>query len=273
MGKFDGILICTDLDGTLFKNDKTISAENIEAIEYFKREGGYFTFITGRMPYFVDDIAQLVKPNAPIGCVNGGGLYDYKSKKYLWTSVMPDSVLEMIKCIDEKFSDVGIQVCTFEKSYFSKDNVSMQRFREVTHAENHICHYTEIKEPIAKIIFGSESDEEIRKIEKELKSQPSANEFDFIRSEKTLFEILPKGIGKGTSIINLCHHLNIDIKKTIAIGDYNNDVSMFKAAGTGIAVSNACDEALAEADYITVSNEEHAIAKVIFDLESGKYNI
>ena len=34
MGKFDGILICTDLDGTLYKNDKTISDKNKEAIEY-----------------------------------------------------------------------------------------------------------------------------------------------------------------------------------------------------------------------------------------------
>lgn len=273
MGKFDGILICTDLDGTLLKKDKTISGENIEAIEYFKREGGYFTFVTGRMPYFVYDIAQLVKPNTPIGCVNGGGLYDFKSKKYIWTSVMPCNVLEMIKCIDEKFPNVGIQVCTFEKSYFSKDNITMQRFRKITHAENNACHYTAVKEPIAKIIFGSENAKEIGMIENELKSHPSANEFDFIRSEKSLYEILPKGIGKGTSIINLCHHLNIDIKKTIAIGDYNNDISMFKAAGIGIAVSNACDEALAEADYITVSNEEHAIAKVISDFESGKYSI
>ena len=52
MGKFDGYLICTDLDGTLYRNDKTVSAENREAIEYFKREGGYFTFVTGRMPYY-----------------------------------------------------------------------------------------------------------------------------------------------------------------------------------------------------------------------------
>ena len=53
MGKFDGILICTDLDGTILKNDKTISNRNIEAMEYFKKEGGYFTFVTGRMPFFV----------------------------------------------------------------------------------------------------------------------------------------------------------------------------------------------------------------------------
>lgn len=76
MGRFDGVLICTDLDGTLLKNDKTISCENIEAIEYFKREGGYFTFVTGRMPFFVSYVLDTIKPNAPFGCVNGAGLYD-----------------------------------------------------------------------------------------------------------------------------------------------------------------------------------------------------
>ncbi|MBQ3226919.1 MAG: HAD hydrolase family protein, partial [Clostridia bacterium] len=53
MGKFDGVLICTDLDGTLLKKDKTISEENLKAIEYFKREGGFFTIVTGRMPFYV----------------------------------------------------------------------------------------------------------------------------------------------------------------------------------------------------------------------------
>ena len=45
---------------------------------------------------------------------------------------------------------------------------------------------------------------------------------------------------------------------------------MFKAAGIGIAVSNASQETLNEADFITVSNEEHAIAKVIDDLVKKK---
>ena len=78
MKKFDGILLCTDLDGTLLRNDKSISQENLDAIEYFKSEGGYFTFITGRMPCFSEEIYQVVRPNAPIGCINGGGVYDYE---------------------------------------------------------------------------------------------------------------------------------------------------------------------------------------------------
>lgn len=72
MGRFDGILICTDLDGTLLNSDRRISKENLEAIEYFKQEGGIFTFVTGRMPFFVSDMYEAVQPNAPFGCVNGG---------------------------------------------------------------------------------------------------------------------------------------------------------------------------------------------------------
>ena len=84
MGKFDGILICTDLDGTLYKNDKTISAENKSAIEYFKNEGGYFTFITGRIAAGAKIVNDIIKANAPCGCVNGGGIYDYRTEKLLW---------------------------------------------------------------------------------------------------------------------------------------------------------------------------------------------
>lgn len=273
MGKFDSVLICTDLDGTLLRNDKTISCENIEAIEYFKQEGGYFTFVTGRMPFFVSYVLDTINPNAPFGCVNGAGLYDAVKEEYVWTATMPDNVITLVQHIDEHFSNVGIQVNTFHKTYFCKENQTMANFRKVTGLKNIVCDYYNVHEPIAKIVFGSESEDEIQHIEKALKSHPLAYNFDFIRSEKTLYEILPKGICKGTSIIKLCDHLNIDIRKSIAIGDYNNDISMFRAAGIGIAVSNACEEALNAADFITVSNEEHAIAKVIADLEKGKYQL
>ena len=47
MKKFEGILMVTDLDGTLLRNDKSISEENLKAIEYFKSNGGIFAFVTG----------------------------------------------------------------------------------------------------------------------------------------------------------------------------------------------------------------------------------
>ena len=78
-------------------------------------------------------------------------------------------------------------------------------------------------------------------------------------------------MSKGTSIEKLSEILKIDKSKIIAVGDYDNDVAMFNAAGVSVAVSNACDKAKEAADYITVSNEENAIAQVIYDLEKGGY--
>lgn len=273
MSKFKGILICTDLDGTLLRNDGTISAENLTAIEFFKQEGGIFTFITGRMPFFVSHIYNVVKPNAPFGCVNGGGLYDYSKQEYVWNSTMPKDVVELIKYVDENFSNIGIQVNTFHKTYFCKENETMEIFRKRTGVPNITRNYREIDEPISKIVFGSENEEEILNLQEKITGHSLSERFDFVRSEKTLFEILPKGIGKGTAIQKLTEYLDIDINKTVAIGDYNNDISMFETAKIGIAVSNACKAALDAADYITVSNEEHAIARVICDLEKQKYKL
>ena len=270
MGKFDGILICTDLDGTLYKNDKTVSLENAEAIDYFKREGGYFTFITGRMPYYAHTAYQAAKPNVPFGCVNGGGVYDGEAKEYVWKQPMSEGVEVLLGAIEGAFPAVGIQVCLFDNTYFAKENIVMREFRKITGLPNLICDYRNVTDPIAKIIFGTAVEDEIQALEKLLRAHPLSERFDFVRSEKTLFEILPKGVNKGLGLQKLSEYLGIDKKRTIAIGDYYNDIAMFDEAGVSIAVANACSAALAAADRISVSNEEHAIAKVIKDLENGE---
>jgi len=57
--------------------------------------------------------------------------------------------------------------------------------------------------------------------------------------------------------------------RTISVGDNDNDASMLKSAKVGFAVENATESAKASADYITVSNEDDAIAKIIYDLDRG----
>lgn len=268
--KFEGILICTDLDGTLLKKDKTVSRENLEAIEYFKREGGLFTFITGRMPYFVSDIYNTIEPNAPFGCINGGGLFDHRTHKYLWAQALPDSVLELVKHIYDEMPDMGIQVNTLDLIYFCRENPTMKSFRRATGVANVVCGLDEIDRPIGKIVFGDHREEKIQQLTELLHAHPRADEFSFIRSERALYEILPRGIHKGTALEKLCPLVGIDPHRTIAVGDYNNDIGMLRTAGVGVAVANASPEAKAAADYITVNHEEHAMAAIISDLESGR---
>ena len=269
MNKFQNILICTDLDGTLLRDDKTISKENLDAIEYFKSEGGYFTFVTGRMPFFVGDMYARVHPNAPVGCINGGGIYDFESKQYLWAQTMSHSVIELLQYAQQCVPTIGVQINTLDRIWFCRENEATEDFRRVTGVPRLNGCYEDVHEPIAKIVFCDRDEKNISRVQQALLSHPRANEFDFIRSEKTLYEILPKGIHKGAVLPQLTAHLGTTMGKTIAIGDYNNDIGMLRTAGVGVAVANATPEAKAAADYITVSNEEHAIAKVIADVESG----
>lgn len=269
MKKFDGILICTDLDGTLLKNDKTISKENLDAIEYFMSEGGYFTFITGRMPYFVGSILSKVKINAPFGCINGGGLYDPVLNKYIWKQEIRSDVCELVAYVDNNMTDIGIQINCFDKLYSVRENEAMEDFRRVTGVTKIVCDVNGTGEPIAKILFADKREEQIARVKELLDAHPRSADFDYIRSEKALYEILPKGISKGSVLPRLAEYLGIDMRRTVAVGDYNNDISMLKSAGVGIAVANATPEAKAAADLVTVSNEENAIAKIISDIECG----
>ena len=273
MGKFDGILICTDLDGTLLRNDKSISKENSEAIEYFKREGGKFTFITGRMYFTARQLYDMVNPNAPVGCINGGGIYDYEKGEYLWSMTLPEGARELVGAVIEAVPTVGVQMNALEKIYFCRENGRMVKFRKYTGTPNVVGDYRTLDVPVAKVVFGDDSEENISKVAEVLHNHLRSSEFDYIRSERTLYEILPKGSSKGNLLIKLAEILGVDMAKTVAIGDYNNDVSMIRAAGVGVAVANAVDEAKAAADIVTVSNEEHAIAKIIEMIDSGEIMI
>jgi len=268
--KFAGMLFCTDLDGTFFAAGGKVLQQNLDAIEYFKSQGGLFTFITGRVPQTSANICRIIQPNAPYGCINGGGIYDHHEGKYLWRMHLPAEAIELVREVDEKLPGIGIQFNTEKAIYFNKDNLTMERFRRNTGMPNIACHYEDVKEPVLKVLFGHHENEQILALQELLHSHPKAHLFDFIRSEHALYEILPKGASKGGALRKMAELSGIDPAKTIAVGDYNNDISMLREAGLSFAVANAVDEAKAAADHITVSNNDGAIAAIIDQLDRGE---
>jgi Cof subfamily protein (haloacid dehalogenase superfamily) len=269
--KFEGILFCTDLDGTLFRSDKAVSKRNLDAIEYFKSQGGLFTFITGRVPESSGEVFNIIKPNAPFGCINGGGIFDGVTKKYLFKETLPLEAIELIKFVEQKMPQMGIQYSTDNGVYFYKDNQAMELFRSITGLPYKTKPFDDLKDNIMKIVFADMSQEQMLELIELLDKHPKAKEFNFVRSAMILYELLPKSASKGNILLKMADMLGIDAKKTIAVGDYNNDISMIKSAGLGFAVANAVDEVKAVADYVTVSNDDDAIAVIIEDLDKGEF--
>ena len=267
MKKFEGILICTDLDGTLLREDKSISKRNVEAIEYFKSEGGFFSLITGRVPQTTLGICEQVRPNAPIGCMNGGGIYDWSAGEYVWAQTVPDDICEIVRDVLREVPSAAAQINTFGPLYFQGDNSATVRFRKLTGVPNLQMNCDDVPEPITKIFFADDDEKAIERIVQILAKHPKHDLFSYIRSEPDKYEVLPKGVSKGTALLKIAEI--IGATKTVAVGDYNNDIPMFQTADIAIAVENAVDDAKAEADYVTVRNDDDAIARIIEDIEKG----
>ena len=66
-----------------------------------------------------------------------------------------------------------------------------------------------------------------------------------------VIEAVPKGHSKGSGLQKICEKLGISPEDTIAVGDSVNDLEVFEAAGTAIAMGNATDTAKQAADWIT----------------------
>ena len=147
----------------------------------------------------------------------------------------------------------------------------MEHFRKVTGLPNRSCRLEDIENALLKVVFASKEESRLLELADFLNSHPLASRFDFIRSEYYLYEMLPKGVSKGKALRKMAQLLGIQSSHTIAAGDYYNDVSMLQTAGLSFAVSNAVPEAKAAAKYITVSNNEDAIARIIEGIDRGAF--
>lgn len=272
MGKFSGILLCSDLDDTLLTTDKQVSAENRAAIEYFKQEGGIFTFATGRAVPGLRLPLSKITPNGPVICLNGSGIYDTESQQMLWETFLDERAVEVVDFVERTYPFVGTEVCTRDTIYFGRRNSVAIAHKVNEKLPDNDRDYHDIKEPWKKILF-MQNPEEVPVLKSGLQASQYARYFDFMQSDPCYYEVLPKGASKGAALAILAEILGIDPKNTIGVGDNENDLTLVKKAGVGVAVANAIGPVLAVADWISTDHNNHALAAVIRALEDGVLGI
>lgn len=114
---------------------------------------------------------------------------------------------------------------------------------------------------IVKAVFVGEV-EELNQIElavvKEFGSQ-----YYVVRAADNFLEVMNASASKGAALEILAAELGIDAEDIIVFGDEQNDISMFKFAGHAIAMGNGSKLAKSYATFITDTNDNDGIAKVL----------
>lgn len=264
-------LIALDLDGTLLDSQKRLSVRNREILEECLRRGIHIVPTTGRT---VDGIPDIIKEIPGIRyaiTTNGAVIEDMEENRTLDTKLLPwKTAVELFEAVS------GYHV--MYDAYIDRRGVTEPRFFE--HLEEYgippqlqgliratrdvypsiIEHVKSAKKPVEKVnLFFSDMEE--REIVRKL-LEPRE---DILITSSMPFNLELNAIGatKGGGILRLAAHLGLKREQTMAIGDGENDFSMIKDAGIGVAMKNAIPALHEIADYITDTNDEDGVALAI----------
>lgn len=254
MKKFDGILLLSDWDGTLH-SPCGVSSENKVAIKYFQDNGGIFTICSGRAKAFLAEHTEGVQPNTYAVCLNGAYIANLNSGDILHAGACDNQLFDII---DKLF----VNSTEYEKIFmYSTDSETSTIYTQ----EEYLEKTKEIKsKEYYKAVLCAKSDEH-GDIGAARASKYNFDGYSVVRSFRGGIEILKSENTKGEALKRLAKHHNSRL--TVAVGDYENDIVMIRAADIGYAVENAQPSVKLAADRITAAYTQSAIAKIIKDLE------
>ena len=265
-GKFDGMLICSDFDGTLFWGGK-ISEENAEAIRYFQKNGGRFTITSGRYPVFLSKHRHWVDANTYLIGLNGTIISSYDGKDVLREGFLQPEAREVVKRIVDEVEEIAmIDFSTTEIPDVIKKKCQAPEgegfFRYLPREQDRELLDIALSCKTYRIIFHTAdiaSDEVTQRLR-----DIAGKDFAISRSSPCGIEIQNAAYTKGTSAKYLADHLGIHT--LICVGDYENDISMVKVADIGCAVENAIPNLKRVADRILPAVDKHPFAELIASL-------
>ena len=259
-------MLVLDLDGTLTNNYKEITPKTKEALMQAQAKGVRIVLASGRPTYGITPIANelmLTNHGGFILAFNGGKIIDYTSRETVFEQTIGKPEVEALYNAAEKaglailtYQDYGI-VTTQENNNYVEHEAFINKL-PVTQCDNFI---EDLQYPINKcLIVGDPTP--LHELELQL-SKDLFGQVEVYRSASFFLECVPPGVDKAKSLERLLSMVNIDKNDVIAVGDGFNDLSMIEYAGLGIAMDNAPQEVKSRANFVTSSNEEDGVARVI----------
>ena len=257
------VVLLSDMDGTLLSTDKRITDSDRRAIERFTELGGRFSVATGRTVQSFDQYRSMLGLKYPIIMYNGAAIYDYISGKTLYSHPLLDKAKAYVTAIMELMPDVGGEVLKAEGTYVFSNTDYQQLHTRLCGIEPYYKKLEEIEEGgWLKVLFAM-SPEDVECMELLVKKL-GYGDVDFVKSSEIFYEMLPKGVSKGSALAEYRKLSGMEDCTFVSVGDFDNDIEMIVEADLGACPANAEDSVKAKADLIlTRTNDEGAVSELI----------
>jgi 5-amino-6-(5-phospho-D-ribitylamino)uracil phosphatase len=261
-------LIALDLDGTLLKDDKTISLKTKEILNKARDEGHVVMIATGRPFRSSEMYYRELNLDTPI--VNFNGAFMHHPRNPNWGFYHEPLDVKVAKDIVEacrSFHFHNIIAEVIDDVYFHYHDeklLDIFSFGNPKITTGDLAEYLQ-DSPTSMLIHTEE--DQLKTIRKHL-SDVHAEVIDH-RSWAApwhVIEIIKIGLNKAVGLKKASEYFSIPAERIIAFGDEDNDLEMLEYAGRGIAMGNAIDQVKNIANDVTLSNEEDGVGQYLADL-------
>lgn len=266
MKKINKKLIVSDFDGTLLNSSHTVDEAVINAITEYVDSGGIFAVCTGRMLRSILPRVRGIGLKGLVVAYQGSVIAEIESGKVLYTNGLKAEECVEICTYAERYGFL-CNVYADEILYTNVDEKRIEIYETITgvksqHVSGEMSRFVrDNKLDCNKITFLVYPNDRER-LYKLLKNEFDER-FDITCSSEHLVEVSPKGDNKGVALEYIANYFNIEMSSTVAIGDNLNDLPMIEKASVGVAVGNAVDELKMAANFVSVTNDEGAVAQII----------
>ena len=240
-----------DLDDTLLTSDKTVAAETLAALEAWLQAGKKVVLATGRPPRMAREVPDLPH-QFPAVCYNGCWIEDAGEVVYR-NEIPAATVQHFVNLVLACAPDLWIGVESNDMMY---EPYKLRAWRESV-----VCDVREICLPAMKIIFR--------------KSLLDTEQLDYVRhclpascdmlvsDLYDLIQVMRAGADKVQGVSWWLQSQGLTLRHTVAVGDDTNDTQMVAGAQMGVAMQNAVKEVQSVADFVTSTNDEGGVARVL----------
>ncbi|WP_199827404.1 Cof-type HAD-IIB family hydrolase [Streptomyces xylophagus] len=263
-------LIATDLDGTLLRDDKSVSPRTVAALAAAEEAGIEVFFVTGRPARWMDVVSDHVHGHGLAICGNGAAVVDLHggpgAHRFVKVRELArENAVDAVRLVREAAPGT---VYAIEQTYgFYQEPAYPKLHMEIPDtlapAEKLLASDAPgADEPVLKILaFHPELDPDAFLATARLALGDRANVTR--SSPSALLEISGPGVSKASTLALCCAERGIAPEEVVAFGDMPNDVEMLTWAGRSYAMGNAHPAVLAAASGRTVDNNEDGVAVVI----------
>lgn len=260
-------LVAIDMDGTLLNSCNQVSDRTRNAIELAKSKGVHIVLSTGRILKSAMHYSKALNLKNPIVASNGAIIVDEDSNIIYRRPMERNLVRDIVNLARERniyyhfydedkfYSHERVEeVLEFYNEADGKMSIDMKIFDDI----EEIISIEDLN--VYKFLFIDDDRNKLQGLRMELEKLEN---IDTSSSWFNNIEAMGENVSKGMALKELCNRLSIHPDEVIAIGDSENDLSMFKFAGMAVAMGNGDQSIKKQADYITDTNDEDGVAKII----------